>query len=108
MLLSCSVLTCCTSYGVFCQIDERDMTKTALSSPAIQRIATLESLCQRCLNFLDDDPSISDASFEYLDRLVDDLREALEMETWAESRKITPALDRFEEADCEQTRSGST
>lgn len=80
MLLSCSVLTCCPSYGVFCQIDERDMTKIVQ-----QRIATLESLCRRCLNFLDDDPEISDDSFERLDQLIDDLREALGMETWAEA-----------------------
>lgn len=91
-------LTRLISYGVFCQIDEKDMTKTTPSSTAIQRIATLESLCRRCLNFLDDDPGISDASFERLDQLIDDLRDALGMETWAEARqelKITLALDRI-------------
>jgi len=50
-----------------------------------QRITKLESLCLRSLYVLDDDPGISDASFERLDQLVDDLREALGLETWAEA-----------------------
>jgi len=37
------------------------------------------------LSLFDDDPGISDTSFERLDQLVDDLREALGLETWAEA-----------------------
>ncbi len=43
------------------------------------RTRWLETLCKRCLSWFDDDPEISDASFERLDQLVDDLREALDI-----------------------------
>ena len=43
------------------------------------RTRWLETLCKRCLSWFDDDPEISDASFERLDQLVEDLRKALDI-----------------------------
>ncbi|MEE8391468.1 MAG: hypothetical protein V3S14_11820 [Anaerolineae bacterium] len=57
------------------------------------RMRRLEILCKRCLSWLDDDPEISDASFEPRDQLVDDLREALGLLTNQADGEAMLALD---------------
>ncbi len=61
------------------------------------RTRWLETLCKRCLSWFDDDPEISDASFERLDQLVDDLRKALGLTNQADGETmltLNPASDR--------------